>query len=232
MKKVAIYHFTDGSEVRPIVNEKQMNILRCFASGYGTVFKEYLDKSIKKCEQTEKEKMFQEIGTYDVLATKDFYHLAKNTGACFNLLQQFLAAGVETHSIEDGSFTFSEPPIQQELNVAVYHSKYADITPSTAEQKRGNSITSQTQIEIMKLFVRLKTRWKIMDIYVDEARGQSDDTQNSLLELIGKSNRYDLVLCRDFNTIHWRTSKFCKRRKEMKLDIYSLKEGCLKYERS
>ena len=47
MNKVAIYHFTDKSEKRPIVNEKQMSLLRDFASEYGTVRKEYLDKSLK-----------------------------------------------------------------------------------------------------------------------------------------------------------------------------------------
>ena len=30
-KKAAIYHFTDGSEKRPIVNEKQLNRLTEFA---------------------------------------------------------------------------------------------------------------------------------------------------------------------------------------------------------
>ena len=45
MNKVAIYHFTDKSEKRPIVNEKQMSLLRDFASEYGTVEKEYLDKN-------------------------------------------------------------------------------------------------------------------------------------------------------------------------------------------
>ena len=40
-----------------------------------------------------------------------------------------------------------------------------------------------------------------------------------------------MVLCKDLNTIHWRTAKFCKRRNELQLDIYSMKEGYLKYER-
>lgn len=69
MNKVAIYHFTDKSNKRPIVNEKQMTFLRDFASGYGTIEKEYLDKSLKKCEQEEKEKLIREIGEYDILVT-------------------------------------------------------------------------------------------------------------------------------------------------------------------
>lgn len=229
MNKVAIYHFTDKSEKRPIINEKQMVLLRDFAKQYGTLVKEYLDKSLKKCEQEEKKKLIQEIGEYDILVTKDFYHIAKNTGTCIELLQQFLSQGVQTHSIEDGCFTFTDVPFDKELNVAIYHSKYIDNTPSSDRWKRGNDITVQTQLEIMRLFVKQKTQWKIADIYVDETQGQSDSKQVNLLKLIKNSEKYDLVLCKNFNNIHWRTAKFCKRRNDMKLDIYSLREGYLKY---
>ncbi len=229
MNKVAIYHFTDKSEKRPAVNEKQMALLRDFASGYGTIEKEYLDKSLKKCEQEEKKKMIREIGEYDILVTKDFYHISKNTGTCIGLLQRLLSVGVRTHSIEDGSFVFTDVPFNRELNVAIYHSKYIDNTPSANKWKRGNEITVQTQLEIMGLFIKQKTKWKIADVYVDEAQGQSDSKQINLLELIKNSEKYDLVLCKNFNNIHWRTAKFCKRRNDMKLDIYSLREGYLKY---
>lgn len=231
MKKVAIYHFTSGSENRPIVNEKQMIALRKFASDYGTVMKEYLDKSLKKCEQEEKQMLIEEIINYDVLVTKDFYHISVNTGTCIGLMQQFLRVGVETHSIEDGCFTFTDIPFEKELKVAIYHSKYEDNAPSAQMQKKGNCITAQTQVDVLRLFVKKKTNWKIVDVYVDEAQGQSDDKQKNLLELIENREKYDLVLCKDFNTIHWRTAKFCKRRNDMQLDIYSIKEGYLKYER-
>ncbi len=229
MNKVAIYHFTDKSEKRPVVNEKQMVLLRNFAAEYGTVEKEYLDKSLKKCEQEEKKKLIQEIGEYDILVTKDFYHISKNTGTCIGLLQRLLSVGVQTHSIEDGSFVFTDVPFNKELNVAIYHSKYIDNAPSANKWKRGNEITVQTQLEIMGLFIKQKTKWKTADIYVDEAQGQSDAKQVKLLELIKNSEKYDLVLCKNFNNIHWRTAKFCKRRNDMKLDIFSLREGYLKY---
>lgn len=231
MNKVAIYHFTDKSEKRPIINEKQMIILREFASDYGIVEKEYLDKSLKKCEQEKKQVMMEEIINYDVLVIKDFYHIAVNTGACISLLQRFLMLGVETHSIEDGCFTFSEAPFDKKLNIAIYHAKYEDNTPSAQKQKKGNCITAQTQVEVLCLFIKKKTNWKVIDVYMDEAQGQSDDKQKGLLELIKNRKKYDLVLCKDFNTIHWRTAKFCKRRNEMELDIYSIKEGYLRYER-
>lgn len=230
MSKVAIYHFTNSDDKRPKVNEKQMQTLREYAKNYGTIVNEYLDKSLKKCEQIQKLKLIDEVGTYDVLVTKDFYHISKNTGACIEFLQQFLSVGIETHSIEDGHFVFSDVPYTKNLNVAIYISKYVDDSPSAScKQKRGNSLTVETQIEIMKLFVENKTNWKITDIYVDAADGQSDDKQVQLLELIQNRNKYNLVLCKDFNSIHWRTAKFCNRRNDLKLDIYSLKEGYLKY---
>ena len=227
--KVAIYHFTDKSEKRPIVYQKQMDILRAFASQFGAIEKEYLDMTLKQCEQIEKKKMLQEIGQFDILATKDFYHIAKNTGTCISLMQQLLGVGVEIHSIEDGCFIFTEVPFNKELNVAIYHSKYVDNTPSVNRKRRGNSISAQTHIDIMKLFVKSKTNWKITGVYIDEAQGQSDDKQVELLKLIENSSKYDLVLCKDFNTVHWRTAKFCKRRNDMQLPIYSLKEGYLEY---
>ncbi len=231
MKKVAIYHFTNGSEKRPLINEKQMIALRKFASGYGSIEKEYLDKSTKKCAQEEKQKLIEEIINYDVLITKDFYHISLNTGTCISLLQQFLMVGVETHSIEDGCFTFTDIPFEKELNVAIYHAKYEDIAPSVKQQKKGNCITARTQVDVLQLFVKKKTKWKVIDVYIDEAQVQSDKNQRNLLALIENREKYDLVLCKDFNTIHWRTAKFCKRRNEMQLDVYSIKEGYLKYER-
>lgn len=230
MKKVAIYHFTNKSENRPIVNEKKMIALREFACAYGVVEKEYLDRSLKKCEQVEKRKLVREIDKYNVLVTNDFYHLSKNTGACIALMKEFLDKGIEIYSMEDGCFTFVDVPFDKKYKIAIYHSKYVEGTVSTTKQKRGNSITMQTQIDILELFVRTKTKWEIVDVYVDEAQGQSDSKQSNLLKLITNKDKYDLVLCKDFNIIHWRTAKFCKRRNEMQLDIYSLKEGYLKYE--
>lgn len=231
MNKVAIYHFTDKSEKRPLINEKQLIALREFASIYGILVKEYLDKSLKKCEQNEKRALIEAIADYDVLVTKDFYHIAVNTGACISLMQKFLMMGVETYSMEDGRFVFSDIPFDKELNVAIYHAKYEDNTPSAQLQKKGNCITAQTQVDVLRLFAKKKTNWNVVEAYIDEAKGQSNDKQKNLLELIKNRKKFDLVLCKDFNVIHWRTAKFCKRRNELQLDIYSIKEGYLRYER-
>ena len=225
-KKVCIYHFTNAENLRrPIVNEKQMAILNEFASQYGDIKQVYLDGTLKQCNQDKKKQMIKEIANYDILVMKDFYHLARNTGACFGLLQAFSLQGVKTITMEDGSFSFQfqDAPFDKKLKICVYHSKY----------KEDGDRTIETQINIFKTFVSHKTNWKIVDVFVDEANSQSDSVQTEIFKVIenAKQGKYDLLLIKDFNTFHWRTAKFCHRRNELQLPIYSLKEGYLLYEK-
>ena len=220
LKKVCIYHFTNAENLRrPIVNEKQMAILNEFASQYGDIKQVYLDGTLKQCNQDKKKQMIKEIANYDILVMKDFYHLARNTGACFGLLQAFSLQGVKTITMEDGSFSFQfqDAPFDKKLKICVYHSKY----------KEDGDRTIETQINIFKTFVSHKTNWKIVDVFVDEANSQSDSVQTEIFKVIenAKQGKYDLLLIKDFNTFHWRTAKFCHRRNELQLPMYSLKEG-------
>ena len=217
LKKVCIYHFTNAENLRrPIVNEKQMAILNEFASQYGDIKQVYLDGTLKQCNQDKKKQMIKEIANYDILVMKDFYHLARNTGACFGLLQAFSLQGVKTITMEDGSFSFQfqDAPFDKKLKICVYHSKY----------KEDGDRTIETQINIFKTFVSHKTNWKIVDVFVDEANSQSDSVQTEIFKVIenAKQGKYDLLLIKDFNTFHWRTAKFCHRRNELQLPIYSL----------
>ena len=226
LKKVCIYHFTNAENLRrPIVNEKQMAILNEFASQYGDIKQVYLDGTLKQCNQDKKKQMIKEIANYDILVMKDFYHLARNTGACFGLLQAFSLQGVKTITMEDGSFSFQfqDAPFDKKLKICVYHSKY----------KEDGDRTIETQINIFKTYVSHKTNWKIVDVFVDEANSQSDSVQTEIFKVIenAKQGKYDLLLIKDFNTFHWRTAKFCHRRNELQLPIYSLKEGYLLYEK-
>lgn len=226
LKKVCIYHFTNAENLRrPIVNEKQMAVLNEFASQYGDIKQVYLDGTLKQCNQDKKKQMIKEIANYDILVMKDFYHLARNTGACFGLLQAFSLQGVKTITMEDGSFSFQfqDAPFDKKLKICVYHSKY----------KEDGDRTIETQINIFKTFVSHKTNWKIVDVFVDEANSQSDSVQTEIFKVIenAKQGKYDLLLIKDFNTFHWRTAKFCHRRNELQLPMYSLKEGYLLYEK-
>lgn len=219
--KGCIYHFTDKSEKRPIVYQKQLNELRKFAAEYGKVTHEYVDKSLRQCEHTEKQQMIANIDDYDFLVTKDFYHLCRNTMACIDLMKGIGDKGIQIHSIENGSFHLGNAPFDVPLKVGVYHSKF----------RESNERQIETQMDIFDLYIKDKTKWQVVDKYVDEAKEQTDDAQVELRRLIENSSRYDLIIVKDFGTFHWRTAKFFSRREELKLPIFSLKEGYLDYRR-
>ena len=221
-KKVCIYHFSNSNK-RPIVNQKQMDLLQDFAASMGEVEKIYLDFTLKQSEQIQRQQMIKEIANYDILVMKDFYHLAKNTGVCMEMLQNFVLQGIEVITMEDGSFSFQfqNAPFDKKFKVCVYHSKY----------KEDRDRTIETQINIFKTFVSHKTNWEIVDIFIDEANSQSDSVQTEIFKVIENKEKYDLLLIKDFNSLHWRMAKFCHRRNELGLPIYSLKEGYLPYEK-
>lgn len=219
-KKVCIYHFSNSNK-RPIVNQKQMDLLQDFAASMGEVEKIYLDFTLKQSEQIQRQQMIKEISAYDILVMKDFYHLARNTGVCIELLQEFALQGIEVITMEDRSFSFQNAPFDKKLKVCVYHSKYKEDVDRTIE----------TQINIFKTFVRHKTNWEIVNIFIDEANSQSDSVQTEIFKVIKNKEKYDLLLLKDFNSLHWRTSKFCHRRNELQLPIYSLKEGYLPFQK-
>ena len=182
-----------------------------------------LDGTLKQCNQVKKKQMIKEIANYDILIMKDFYHLARNTGVCIELLQEFALQGIEVITMEDGSFSFQfqDAPFDKKLKICVYHSKY----------KEDGDRTIETQRKIFKTFVSHKTNWEIVDVFVDEANSQSDKVQTEIFKVIENKKKYDLLLIKNFNSLHWRTAKFCHRRNELGLPIYSLKEGYLPYEK-
>lgn len=222
MDKVAIYHFTNAEDLRnPRINEKQMERLKAFSSQFGLIEDIYLDKTLRRKKQVEKDKLIENISNYDVLCMKDFYRLSMSIGTCIGLLQKFANEGVTIKTIEDGEFSFESmnAPFDKELKACIYHSKYREDVNRTVG----------TQLEIFNLFIKTYTNWKIEDIFVDNENSQSDSIQKEVFKVIANRDRYDLLVVKDFNCFHWRTSKFCIRRNELKLPIYSLKEGYLPY---
>ena len=218
----AIYHFTDGSEKRPIVNQKQLNMLEQFAISQGfSVGEIYCDKSLLKCEQSEFDRFMADIDKYDVLVTKDFYHISKNTMKCMFVMKELRDKGIQIHSIENGSFSWEEAPFNKPLRVATYCCRFG--TPNEMKQ------IIPVHNDILKLFADKKTQWTVIDQYFDESERQNDGEQIQLMELIKNKDNYDLLLVHNLNDVHWRTANFCKVREQLHLDIYSLQEGFLKY---
>ena len=220
-KRAAIYHFTDGGNIRPIVYQKELDRIKQFATdiGYPNT-KVYLDKSLKKKEQLQLQELLQDISVYQALIMKDFYHLRKNTGAFMNDLITLSSKGVNIYTIEDGNFQLNKAPFEQPLRIALYYCGLDII---------GRSI--ELQLEIMNYFVQTCTNWKVIDEYADTSGNRIDGNQKQLQELIKNHDKYDLILVQSFNDIHWRTAKFCKVRHQIQRDIYSMHEEMyLRYE--
>ena len=218
----AIYHFTDGSEKRPIVNQKQLNMLEQFAISQGfSVGEIYCDKSLLKCEQSEFDRFMADIDKYDVLVTKDFYHISKNTMKCMSVMKELRDKGVQVHSIENGSFSWDEAPFNKPLRVATYTCRFGE--PNELKQ------IIPVQNDMLKLFTDKKTQWTVIDQYSDESKTRHDAEQIGLHRLIENKDKYDILLVQNLNDVHLRTANFCKIREQLHLDIYSLQEGFLQY---
>lgn len=219
--KSAIYHFTDGSNKRPVVCEKEVIRIKKFASDIGFQGADlYLDRSLRKIDQLQLQKLLQNIEAYEALIMKDFYHLRKNTRAFMSDLIELGKKGVNVYTIEDGNFCLEEAPFEQPLKVAIYYCGLEIV---------GRSI--ELQFEIMEYFVKSCTNWKIVDEYTDVSGNKVDGNQKELQNLISNRDKYDIILVQSFNDIHWRTAKFCKIRHQIQKHIYSMHEDMfLRYE--
>ena len=222
--KAAIYHFTDGSEKRPIVYETQIKTLGEFAESRGfDVVAVFCDKSLRRCDRHEFDRLTENCEQYDVLIVKDFYHLSKNTKKCMEIMKGFREKGISIYSVENGIFIFEEEPFDKPLKVVTYNSRFGEADP----QKQIVTIQNDT----MKLFTKLKTNWSVKDQFFDEGLIQNDGAQINLHRIIEQKEDYDLLLVPNLTDVHWRTSNFCKIREALQMDIYSLQDGFLKYRR-
>lgn len=223
-KKAAIYHFTDGSEKRPIINEKQLNKLTEFALSLGFDDIEiFCDKSLVRREHFEFDRLMLSIDNYEALIIKDFYHISKNTMQCMRIMQELRNKGIAVYSIENGTFCWDEAPFDKPLKIATYCCRFGTVN----ELKEIIPV----QNDILTLFTNKKTNWTIVDQYFDESEHQNDGEQPELMRFLQNKDKYDLLLVHNLNDIHWRTANFCKIREQHQLDIYSLQEGFLQYKK-
>lgn len=214
--RAAVYHFTDKSEKRPVVYQKDIDQLKTFASslGYGEP-DVYIDFTLRRCDQREHERLLSNAEQYKAVIAKDFYHLSKNTVPCLNMMSDLNNRGVQVITMLDGTFSFCPAPVRVRRSVALYYC--------------GLEITRpvELQMEIMRAYVRNETDWDITGEYIDAKGNRSVKDQTDILRLINERDSYDLILARSFNDINWLVSKFCKYRNETRCDIYSLHEDVL-----
>lgn len=223
-KQAAIYHFTDKSTKRPKIYQDQLQALTDYAKTNDFNVKDiYCDKSLRRCDRSEFDRFLASCEQYDILVTKDFYHISKNTMQCMSILKDLRSKGVLTYTMENGIFIFEDEPFNMNLRVATYHSRFG------TESELNKIVLVQN--DILKLFADKKTNWTIIDQYFDESEHQNDGEQVNLQHLIDNKDNYDLLLVHNLNDIHWRTANFCKVRDALQMDIYSLQDGFLKYRR-
>lgn len=222
IRKAAIYHFTNESKHRPKIYKDQLKALEDYALSMGfEVVDIYCDMSLKKSEHPEYDRFIACCDKYDVLVTKDFYHIAKNTGRFMTDLLMLRDKGLQIYSIENGCFVWDEAPYNKPLRIATYTCHFG----TQNEMKEVIAVKN----DIFTLFTNKKTEWTVVDQYFDESLHQKDGEQKQLMELIQNRDKYDLLLVHNLNDVHWRTANFCKIREQLHLDIYSLQEGFLKY---
>ena len=210
-KKVCVYHFTNISKFRPIIYQKEAERLKNFASKFGIIDKTYVDKTMKESNQVAKMEMLKNVD-YDVLVTKDFYHLNKHTNRCVEILKELSEKGVKPVSYVDGEFVLTEGELEKPLTVCTYYNR----------QSETEDISIGTQLDIFHLFVDTKTNWRLKTCFVDDTK-----TQTGIKNLLRDIAEYDIVVVKQFSDLSDRTSKFFKIRKDLEVPIYSLKEGWL-----
>jgi DNA invertase Pin-like site-specific DNA recombinase len=218
----AIYHFTDGSEKRPKIYKDQLNKLEEFAISQGfTVTEIFCDKSLLRSEHPEFDRFLSRCEQFDILITKDFYHISKNTKKCMSVMQDLKKKGIQIYTLENGFFSWEDAPFDKPLRVATYCCRFGTVN----EMKE----IILMQNDILTLFTNRKTNWTVIDLYFDESEHQNDGEQIQLMKLLKNKEKYDLLLVHNLYDVHWRTANFCKIREQLHLDIYSLQEGFLKY---
>lgn len=222
--KAAIYHFTDVSDKRPKIYMDELKNLEQFAVSLGfTVTEIFCDKSLLRSNHPEFERFLASCEKFDVLITKDFYHISKNTMKCMYILKELSNKGLKIFTMENGSFSWEDIPLDKPLRVATYNCHSPNI--NNLEQ------VVKVQNDIFKLFSKKKTAWTVVKQYTDESEHQNNGDQVQLMNLINEKENYDLLLVHNLNNIHYRTTNFCKIRDQLQLDIYSLQEGLIKYRR-
>lgn len=221
--KAAIIHYTNKSEKRPKIYKDQIKKLEDYAVSLGfEVAQIFCDMSLKRSERTEFDHLLSNCNQYDAVIAKDFHHISPNTMMCFKILQTLKEHHVKVFTTENGIFSWDDPPLDNNLKVASYCCRFGP----TNEMKEIIAV----QNDIFKLFVKKKTNWSLINQYFDESEQKRGDAQIQLMKLIQNKDKYDLILVSNLNNLHYRTSKFCKIRQTLHMDICSLEEGYFKYE--
>lgn len=214
--KTAVYHFTDGSMSRQKIVEKDIDSLYEEVSRHDTWTLQglYLDRTLVKGKQIKYKEVTEKSYTYNVLLTKDFYHIETKTTTFWENVIDLMNRKVKIHTLLDGNLDFFNDPVwlSKKLKVAIYY---------RGSKTSGNN---ELRVKVLKTFAELKTNWNVENVYIDYMTKYSDK-QPELIQLTLDADQYDLILVDRFGMIHYRTSMFMKMKHCLKIPVYSIKEG-------
>lgn len=216
LQGTVVYHFTDGSDKRPRIVEKDIDSIYKYLDRHENwnPVALYLDKTLVKTNQAQYQRLRKQSDKYNILLTKDFYHIQTKTVTFWKHVQQLLSEGVHIQSVIDGNLDYFYDPqwLLKNLKVAIYY---------RSSEAVGES---DLRVETLKMFVTMKTQWNVQKVYTDQ-RTKYSDKQPELERLLSEVFQYDLILVDSFVSIHFRTAKSIKIKKKLNKPIYSMKEG-------
>lgn len=216
LQRTVVYHFTDGSEKRPCIVEKDIDSIYKYLDRHENwnPVALYLDKTLVKTNQAQYQRLRKQSDKYNILLTKDFYHIQTKTVTFWKHVQQLLSEGVHIQSVIDGNLDYFYDPqwLLKDLKVAIYY---------RSSEAAGES---NLRAETLNMFVSMKTKWNVQKVYADQ-RTKYSDKQPELESLLLEASQYDLILVDSFVSIHFRTAKLMRTKKKLNKPIYSMKEG-------
>ena len=101
--------------------------------------------------------------------------------------------------------------LDEELRVAIYD----------REMKWEESGMCKITEERLRVFIAAKTKWKLGKVYYDSL----ESGRSALDRLASESDQYDLVVMEHFGKFDFRTGQLCKILNKIKLNIFSIREG-------
>ncbi len=210
----AVCHFTNVSEKKPRVVLEQLDILYKEAvSKFGTVSHLYFDRTLVSSKQKHLKELIQSPHGYKGVVIASLYHIGTYMAVAIQNANRLLDAGVTLYSATEGYIRpiSKTDLLDEELRVAIYD----------REMKWEESGMCKITEERLRVFIAAKTKWKLGKVYYDSL----ESGRSALDRLASESDQYDLVVLEHFGKFDFRTGQLCKILNKIKLNIFSIREG-------
>ena len=216
----AVCHFTNVSERKPRVVLEQLDILYKEAvSKFGTVSHIYLDRTLVSSKQKNLKELIQSPYGYKGVVIASLYHIGTYMTVAIQNANRLLDAGVTLYSATEGYIRPISKThlLDEELRVAIYD----------REMKYKYPVNCKITEERLRVFIAAKTRWTLGGVYYDSI----ESGKTELERLASESEKYDLVVLEHFGKFNFRTGQLYKMLNKVKLNIFSIREGGVYFDR-